>query len=233
MASVQARCGDRRSPRSLLRFTPIMTETEEPEAPETLTHRKLSLADWEQVVVLWEAGTVTLSDLSERFGISKAALHEGLKKRRAVKGRRAREFGEAAADSLKSEAQRRIEQIKDFRKNYHKYGDFIMQATMKELSELMKESPRTRETQRRIFTCLKYSAEIFAICNKEKHILFELDKDRAEDGDLPEISVVQYDPEEIEQIKRRFDTSPISLFDDEDIASEALSIVEELETEVS
>lgn len=200
---------------------------------DTATHRKLPPAEWEQVVVLWESGTVTLQDLSDKFGISKASLHEGLKKRGAVKGRRSKEFAEVAADSLKSEAQRRIEQVRDFRKNYHKYGDFIMQATMKELSELMKETPRTRETSRRIFTCLKYSAEIFSICNREKHVLFELDKDRAEDGDLPEISVVQYDPEEIEQIKRRFDVPAISLFEDDGLPSDALSIVEELETGAS
>jgi hypothetical protein len=197
-------------------------------APTEPAYRKLTPAEWEQVVVLWESGTVTLQDLSDRFGITKPALHEGLKKKGAVKGARSKEFAKVAEDSLKTEALRRMEAIKDFRGNFQKYGDFIMSATMKELSELMKESPRSRETQRRIFTCLKYSAEIYAIVNREKHILFELDKDRNEDGDLPEITVVQYDPEEIEKIKSRFDVPAITLFEEDAPMSDALSEIEEL-----
>jgi len=206
--------------------------TEPSPTPTTGTpHRKLTPAEWEQVVVLWEAGTVTLQDLSDRFGISKPALHEGLKKRESIKGSRSKEFAKHTEESLKSEAHRRAENIKDFRGNFHKYGDFIMKATMKELSDLMSEVPRTMETKRRIFTCLKYSAEIFAICNREKHILFELDKDRDEAGDLPEIGVVQYTPDEIEKIKTRFDV-PDALFESDDVLAEALAIVEGMEAGV-
>jgi hypothetical protein len=184
------------------------------------THRKLSLAEWEQVVVLWESGSVTLQDLSDRFGISKPALHEGLKKRGSVKGSRAKEFARHTEDALKSDAQRNAEAIKGFKSDYHKMGDFIMRATIKELQELLKETPRSAETKRRIFTCLKYSSEIFATIRDQKYHLHGLYDQTEQEVDLPEIAVVQYDESEMEAIRTRFDKVPL-MDDDDTILEEA------------
>lgn len=202
-----------------------MTE-EVPE--ETASHKKLPLAEWEQVVVLWESGSVTLSDLSDRFGISKASLHEGLKKRGAVKGARAKEFAKSTEDALKSDASRKAESIKQFKGEFNTFGDFIMKATIKELQALLAESPRTAETKRRIFTCLKYSSEIYATIRDQKYHLYDLYDQKDQEGQLPEIAVVQYTEEEIEAIKRRFDTVPL-LDETDTILEEARAAIERME----
>jgi hypothetical protein len=199
---------------------------EESESPSS--KKKLPLAEWAQVVVLWESGSVTLSDLSDRFGISKGALHDGLKKRGSVKGSRAAEFATTTEDHLKSEASRKMEMVKTFRGEFHTYGDFIMKSTIKELQELLRESPRSAETKRRIFTSLKYSAEIYATIRDQKFHLFDLYNEKEEDGQLPEITVVQYTEDEIDAIKRRFDTVPL-MDDDDTILEEARAALESME----
>lgn len=202
-----------------------MTETPEPKP----SYRRLTPAEWEQVVVLWEAGSVTLQDLVDRFGITKSALHEGLKSRKAVKGRRAGEFAKHTEESLKSEAQRRSETIKNFRGEYHTYGDFIMKATVKELQELLKKprAERSKEENTRVFTSLKYSAEIFNIIRDNKYHLHDLYNETEEDEALPEIGVSAYTEEEIETIKRRFDVPLIE--EDDDILESARATLAEME----
>lgn len=203
-----------------------MTE-ESPETPSTGSYRRLTPAEWEQVVVLWESGSVTLQDLSDRFGITKAALHDGLKKRGAVKGSRAKEFARHTEESLKTEAQRRAESIKSFRGEYQKYGDFIMKAAVIELKNLLEETPRSPETKRRIFTCIKYVAEIYNIVRDNKFHLHDLYNVQEEVDDLPEIAVTQYSNEEIEAIKSRFDV-PL-LTEEDDIMASAMAALEDME----
>lgn len=190
----------------------------------TATHRKLTPAEWEQVVVLWEAGTVTLSDLESKFGISKAALHEGLKKRKAIKGSRAKEFATHTEEALKTDAARRGDTIKKFREDYDKYGDAIFRMMLKELSLLQSERDSSAEVKRNMMRNLKYGAEILKIVRDERFHLLDLYNQTDADEDLPDIAVVQYDDDEIEAIKRRFDKDTVPLLDDDDellIASRA------------
>lgn len=205
-----------------------MAEEESTSPSEGASYRKLTPAEWEQVVVLWESGSVTLKDLQTRFGISTVSLHQGLNKRGAVKGKRAKEFARTTEEALKSDAQRRAEEIRGFKQSYQKYGDFIMQATVKELNDLLK-GPRSPEVNRRIFTSLKYSAEIFATMRDQKFHLYDLYNVNDEDGQLPDIAVVQYSDEELEAIKRRFEV-PL-LEDDDSLLDEARAALERMETE--
>lgn len=180
--------------------------------------------------MLWESGSVTLQDLSDRFGISRVSLSEGLKKRKSVKGSRAGEFAKTAEDALKSETARKMEDIKNFRKEYHTYGNFLMKMTIKELNELLAEKPRTLETKRRIFTALKVATDIYAKVRDQKFHLYDLYNEREEDEVIPEIAVVQYSQEELEKI--RSSREPVLLLDeDEDILAEARAALETMDAE--
>lgn len=204
--------------------------TTEPEETEAEPSKRLTPADWVQVVVLWESGTITLQGLSDRFGISKPSLSIGLTKRGAVKGRRSAEFAKTTEEALKSESQRHAEKIKAFRNTYHTYGDYIMQSAVVELQALRKKprEERTREENARIFTSIKYTAEVFAHCRDQKFHLFDLYNEHDQEGDLPEIGVAEYTPEEIDNIKRRFDTVPV-FEEDDDILKEAHEAVASME----
>ena len=166
------------------------------------TYRKLTPLEWEEIVTLWESGSVTLDVLVERYEASRTALHDGLKKRGAVKGSKAKEYAKRTEDSLKSDATIRAEEVKDFRKKYHGFGDFIMTMTMVELNRLQKESPRTPETQRKIMAHLKMSADIYAKIRDQKFHLYDLYNEREEEADIPEIAVAQYSEEMLEALRK-------------------------------
>lgn len=205
------------------------TASEAASTTDTSSSKRLTPAEWEQVVVLWESGAVTLQDLEDRFGISKPSLSEGLKKRGAVKARRAKEFAKQTEESLKSDAQRKAEEIKKFRGQYQKYGDYIMTSAILELQALRSKprSERSREDNARIFTAIKYVAEIYAHVRDNKFHLYDLYNEQDQDDDLPDIGVTEYTPDEIEAINNRFEV-PL-LQQDDAILTEAQQVLSEME----
>lgn len=61
-------------------------------SPHSPAHAKrLSPAEWFVIVDLYELGDANQRQLAERFGVSSAAIHKGLKKRGATKGCRVEE----------------------------------------------------------------------------------------------------------------------------------------------
>lgn len=179
---------------------------------------QITPAEWEQIVALWELGTVSSQDLADQFGVSKQAILEGLRKRNAIKGRRANEFRQQTEEAVRTESQQKIIEIKQMKSDYQKYADFITRLTMQELQKLAKrdDSP---EKSRMMFAALKTSADIMRTMRDEKYHLYDLHKDNTADKELPEIAVVEYTPEDIEIIKRRFDKVPLFNEDDDIIAS--------------
>jgi len=90
-------------------------------APEE--KRRLTPAEWAEIVTVWELGKVTLDDLNKQFGISVAAISKGLKSRGATKGSRSHEIAaevtratirtsEEQAFSAAAERKRKIEETK-------------------------------------------------------------------------------------------------------------------------
>ena len=70
--------------------------------------RHLSDDEWDQAVDLYELGIMHGCEIAERFGVSPQAISKGLKKRSAVKGRRARE---TVADLERDLALKRLRQL--------------------------------------------------------------------------------------------------------------------------
>lgn len=102
------------------------------------SYRRLTEPEWEQACLLWERGEATLRELSEKFGITKANIHIGLKQRGSVKNARIaevrREIEEAATDDA---AEKRLH-IRDLKKRYDNYADFIGKSLMKKIIDVTK-----------------------------------------------------------------------------------------------
>jgi hypothetical protein len=201
-------------------------------AATTAPKKHLTPQEWEQIVILWESGTVTQQDLSDRFGISKPAISEGLNRRGASKGRRSKEFAKVTEDALKGEALRIAQEIGDFKKKYHTYGDFIMQSAIIELQALRAKprAERTKEENARVFSAIKYTAEVYANVRDNKFHLYDLYNDNDQEGELPDIGVTEYSAEELEAIQNK---TEITLMDESDPlvenAIEELSKMEDVE----
>jgi hypothetical protein len=198
-------------------------------APTTAPSKRLNPQEWEQIVVLWEAGAVTLRELSDRFGIASPSLHEGLKKRGAVKGSRAKEFARQTEDMLKTEAARKAEEIRAFKQKFGTIGDYIMNSAVVELQALRAKprAERTREENARIFTAIKYTAEVYGNVRDQKYHLYGLYNEADQGDELPEIAVTEYTPDEIIAIR---DRTEIPLLDEGDpIIEGAIETLEGLE----
>lgn len=190
------------------------------------TYRKLTPLEWEEVTTLWESGSVTLDDLVVKFGVSRTALYDGLKRRGSVKGIRAKEYAKRTEDALKSDTALRAEEVTKFREKYHGFGDFLMNVTMMEIKRMATESPRTPETQRKMMHHLKMGADIFAKIRDQKFHLYDLYNEREEGEDIPEIAVAQYSPEQLAAIRKSQEREEEP--DDEALLAEAASALEDI-----
>lgn len=69
--------------------------------------RRLTQAEWQQIVDLYEQGHGPMTRIAERFGVSRQAISAGLKKRGAVKDCRLDEFMAPIVAELDRQAIRR------------------------------------------------------------------------------------------------------------------------------
>jgi hypothetical protein len=172
--------------------------------PEKKPVKKLSPAEWEQVVVLWELGKSTLAELSNLFGISKVALNKGLKNRGSVKGIRSHEIGTSALEAAKSDVQKNLERVASMKERYLGYSDLLAKLTMREITEAVRDKIPLANKRNDIQT-LQRAASVMATLRNENFHLFGLyDEDTIKD-ELPEIGITEYSADEISKIQRGFE----------------------------
>lgn len=99
------------------------------------TSKRLKDSDWIVVVALWERGEVTLSDLSDKFGVSKAALSQGLKRRGVVRGSKAHIATKKIQEKIESEKEKLVEDIYNFKKRFIGYGNYLADMAVTTLKE--------------------------------------------------------------------------------------------------
>jgi len=105
------------------------------EIEEKTTPKRLKESEWIVAVTLWERGEVTLKELSEKFGVSEAAISQGLKRRNAKRGSKAHTVGKAISDKVADEKEKLVEEIFEFKKRFIKYGNLLAQLTIAEITE--------------------------------------------------------------------------------------------------
>lgn len=185
--------------------------------------KQLTPAQWEQVVVLFEMGKVTVADLVQMFGISDVGLRKGLKKRGAVKGCRAHEIGQSAVEAAKSDAQKNFERISTMKERMLGYTDLIAKLTMREITEAVKSSTPL-STKRHDLQSLQRAMAVIQAARSENYHLLGLNDEFTPTEELPDIGIAEYSADEIDKIQRGFDDqdeildSQMSDIDDVDLA---------------
>lgn len=83
---------------------PVKVEdsAEQDETGAVIKRNGLTEADWAEAKELYELGTAGLSDLADKFGVSRQALHRRIKDAGLVRGSRAHEVAAAAAAAATS-----------------------------------------------------------------------------------------------------------------------------------
>lgn len=171
----------------------------ETETTET-SSKRLKDSDWIVVVALWERGEVTLSELSDKFGVSKAALSQGLKRRGAIRGSKAHMGHKKIADKIEEEREKLIEEIYAFKKRYVKHGETLMEMTMEILKD--HKASGTLTMARNEIAAIGEASKIYKTSRDNLYHLYGLyDKDKVEEENY-NFNIGVYSDSDIESLRQ-------------------------------
>ena len=122
-------------------------ETIETDDVTSSSSKRLKESEWIVIASLWEMGEVTLKDLSAKFGVSEAALSQGLKRKGIKRGAKAHLANKEIEHKIKEEREKLVEDIFHFKKKFIRYGDFLMTLTMNEITEAKKTGKKLAVTK--------------------------------------------------------------------------------------
>ena len=169
--------------------------------------KRLTPAQWAEIQALWEGGTVTLKELSERFDVSEPSLSRGLKKRGAVKGSRAGEIGRAAAKAAtaaataeaESFAARRRRRIEETKESHYKWAETIGKLMMAELAKAQAAGVAFGTTLKSM-QALRLAAAGLKDVREERYALLDVDSE-VDQTSLPELTIRELSQAEIDTLR--------------------------------
>jgi hypothetical protein len=167
---------------------------------EDTSSKRLKESEWIVVSSLWESGDVTLKELSEKFGISEAALSQGFKRRGIKRGSKAHLASKEIEAKSREERVKLVEDIYLFKKKFLRYGDFLMTLTMNEITEA-KRGGKTLTTKKPELEAIFAATKIYKTIRNDMFHLYDLyNPDAQPDNDL-EFNIGVYSEKELEDLK--------------------------------
>lgn len=177
-----------------------MSEETEIKIPEVETSKRLKDSDWIVIVSLWERGEVTLADLSDKFGVTVAALSQGLRRRGAVRGKNAHASIKKVQEKIDQEKDKLIEDIYNFKKRFLKYGDVLMNLAMSEITEAKKASIPL-STRKGNLEAIASATKVFKAIRHDMYHLYDLYDDNKTENDNFNFNVGVYTEDDIEALR--------------------------------
>jgi len=167
---------------------------------ETETSKRLKESEWLVISSLWERGETTLKELSEKFGISEAALSQGLKRRGIKRGSKAHLIAKEIAAKTHEESAKLVEEIFQFKKRYLRYGDFLMNTTINLITEAKKDEKKLSTVKHEIDTIVSATKVYKTIRNDMFHLYDMYNTDNKPDEDLS-FNIGVYSEADIEALR--------------------------------
>ena len=172
----------------------------ESEKEDTPTKR-LKESEWIVIGTLWEMGEVTLKDLSAKFGVSEAALSQGLKRRGIKRGAKAHLANKEIEAKIKDERTKLVEEIFLFKKKFVRYGDVLMTLAMNEITEAKKAGKKIA-TKKPELEAIFSATKIYKTIRNDMFHLYDLyNKDAAPNDDL-EFNIGVYSEDELKELRK-------------------------------
>lgn len=166
--------------------------------------KRLKESQWIVISALWEAGDITLKELSEKFGISEAALSQGLKRRGIKRGAKAHLMHKETEAKIKEEREKLVEEIFLFKKKFLRYGDFLMTLTMNEITEA-KKAGGTVASKKPELEAIFSATKVFKTIRNDMFHLYDLyNPDSTPQNDL-DFNIGVYSEEEIKNLREAQD----------------------------
>lgn len=161
---------------------------------------RLKESDWALAVSLWERGEVTLRELSERFGVTEAALSQGLKRRGAKRGSKAHLIHKEVEKTLSDERKKMIEEVYTFKKKYIRYGDFLMTLTMNLITEAKKDDKKLFNIKNEIETIIA-ATKVYKTIRNDMFHLYDLYNNEHTDDEQLDFNIGVYTEADIQALR--------------------------------
>jgi DNA-binding Lrp family transcriptional regulator len=179
-------------------------DIEKEESTTETPSKRLRESEWIVVSSLWERGEVTLKELSEKFGISEAALSQGLKRRGVKRGSKAHlAFKEIEAKS-KEEREKLVEEIYNFKKKFLRYGDFLMTLTMNQITEA-KKGGKTIASAKPEIEAIFSATKVYKTIRNDMYHLYDLYNPDAQPTDDMDFNIGVYSEKELDELREAQD----------------------------
>jgi DNA-binding MarR family transcriptional regulator len=163
--------------------------------------KRLTEAEWQQIVAIWETGGVRARDIADQFHITAESISRGLKKRGAVYGRHAtsaaRRLIEAATDEFEVAARR----ARETKEDHYKISAYFAKLAAKKIQDA--ESGKTSYAQAdEEIKALLGAMKVNSAARSERWAILGLDREDVFDPDtLPELSIREMTGQEVENVK--------------------------------
>lgn len=165
--------------------------------------KRLTEAEWQQIVAIWETGGSRGRDIAEQFGITPESVSRGLRKRRAVYGKHAQQAAkrltEAAADEFEVAARR----ARETKEDHYKIAAYFSKLAAKKIQDAERGNKgysyaRAEEELRALANAMKINQQ----ARNERWVVLGLDRDDIFDPDtLPELSIREMTIDEVKNTK--------------------------------
>tara|TARA_R110000851_G_scaffold59347_11_gene137434 strand:- start:21583 stop:22233 length:651 start_codon:yes stop_codon:yes gene_type:complete len=168
-------------------------------------HKRLNPAEWGQVKLLWEYGSHTLAQLSDKFGIRPDTIQRRLKDDGVSKGSKAHEVQEvqetAMHEEMAKQAAENTRRIVETRDTHYRYAEALARMTMSEVIKA-KTDKRAMSTVDGNLAALNKAAKTLEVIRKERWVILGLDKEDGDPEDMDELLISELSQDQIDAMQR-------------------------------
>jgi len=183
------------------------------------SNKRLSPVEWASITALYERGEASVKDLSERFGVTRAAIYKGLQDRGVQKSSKIDDARSDVDDSIRAARQAAMEKGRKLKDAYSNYADFIARLTMKKIQDGAQPGG-TLAAHHADILVLGNAMKIIAKAREENWDILDLKTLFDEDDELPDLNIGEYSEEELADLRDANEAEYLSnQADDEDEAA--------------
>jgi len=165
---------------------------------------RLNANDFEKAAKMWASGDYTLDELSEKFGITPAALHRRFKRENIDKGSAKKALQSAINQSMENEAKSKaaelIEMVSQVKELHLKGSQMLSRRLLYEINEATKAKKplaSIRDDIRAIQDASKTLASNYQIAER----VLRLDREETPDDDIPDLVVRRMTDHDVQQMR--------------------------------
>jgi len=190
------------------------------------SRKPLTKRRWAEIAALWSIGEMTLRDLSEKFGVAPETISRKMKAMGVVKSEKAEEHAKQVRESVQQasadESKVLGDRIRETKNEHYRNARALSAAAMREVADAAKK--KNLALAEPALKALERAAKVQDMTMRQRWTLLGLDKEDAQDDDLPDLTIRTMSDEEIEEVQRKAeemsagvaaDVDPLSALDGE------------------